>query len=396
MIGGRQGTTKNMFLYYIISRVTTGSPWWGGSSTEQQTPGRVILLEAEEDPHTQIKPRLVAAGADCSRVHLIEGIDAAGAMHLRHVALQRDLEQIDQLIRKLGDVDLVAISPITSYMGDVPSKSNEEVRSLILHPLKSLAERYGCALVLIKHPNKEYRNHDPLERIAGSAAFTEAMRAAIIIGTDPSEPDNEKIPRRAAFWSKWSLGPSPDPLSWRVHLGDNGAPAIHFLDDPIDFTAREMLGGQVRKSDQPTKPQRAWEWIEDYLATGPTTMAEMNKAASLAAEREKLFSYPAYEKAKRQAKTDGRLVVKRKPGQKAAEWWVWLAAGWPPDWCKCESDNVVNDDNVVAADKVDTDNVDTISPTPPDVKVVGCGDKVDNVDNGGVSGEWCQPCMSTL
>lgn len=379
MIGGRQGTTKNLLLYYIISRITTGSPWWDDDSQEQREPGSVVLLEAEEDPQTQIKPRLVAAGADCDRVHLIEGTAEAGAPHLRHIALQRDLDEIDQLIGRVGDVDLVAISPISSYMGTVKAVSNEEVRNLILHPLKALAERHGCALILLKHPNKEYKNHDPLERIAGSAAFTETMRAAIILGNDPNEPDEEKNPRRVGFWEKWSLGPRPIPLSWKIHTGDNGAPAIHFLHDPIDFTARDMLGGFAKAANQQTKPQRAWEWIEDYLETGPTTMAEMNKTATLEAQKDNaLFSTDAYARAKREAKTAGRLIVVKRPDQPETEWWTWLEDGSPPDWYseigtsnvgKPTGSNVSNEgDNVSNANvdmaekgKVGTRNVGNVS-----------------------------------
>lgn len=348
LVGGAQGATKNLLCYDLIACVTTGRAWRAEPDDRQRPPGNVILLEAEEHANTMIKKRLVAAGADCRRVHLVRGTGVKGATYLQQVALQHDLDAIGDHINKIGGVDLIVVSPITAYMGDVRSVSNEEVRNKITGPLQALAETHNCGLLIIKHPNKEFRCHDPLTRVAGSSAFTEHMRYIIIVGTDPAEPPEEKNPRRVGFWEKWSLGPKPEPISWRIRIidDDRHKPAVYFLSDPIEFTARDMFAGSIQASDRPTKRSAASDWIEQFLEHGPSTAKAMNEAAAAAVEASDTFSLDAYGRAKRQKKDAGRLIMDRAPGVNPPEWWLWLADGYAPEWHKSDGANVAKVANV--------------------------------------------------
>ncbi len=47
---------------WLIARVTYGKPWLDGATDDRHTSGKVILLEAEDDVPTTIKPRLGVAG----------------------------------------------------------------------------------------------------------------------------------------------------------------------------------------------------------------------------------------------------------------------------------------------------------------------------------------------
>jgi hypothetical protein len=214
-----------MFAYDMIARVTNGEGWPDAAPCATGGPRSVILLEVEEHLESSIVPRLIAAGANMSRVHYIKGAPLDDQDRTRLISIQRDADAIERLARQLGDVALVVVSPITSYLGEVEQNSNEQVRNEIIHPLKTMAEELGCAVVILKHPNKEWRNTDPLERIGGSAAWTEAMRCVVYIGDDPDQPEGETNPRRCAHWVKFSLGPNPRPLSWKVRLV-TGVPAI--------------------------------------------------------------------------------------------------------------------------------------------------------------------------
>lgn len=332
LIGGKQSGTKNLFAYDLMARVTTGSPWPDEPTGPRRAPQSAILLEAEEHLESSIVPRLAAAGADLSRIHFVKGVPTQDPDRTRLISIQRDAESIERTARRLGDVGLVVVSPVTSYLGSVEQNSNEQVRNEIIHPLKTLAEAIGCAVVIIKHPNKDWKNNDPLGRVGGSAAWTEAMRCVIFIGNDPDEPEEEKNPRRCAHWIKFSIGPTPFPLSWKIHVTDSGAPAIHYLFDPVTFSATEMLVGRRKSEERNSKRENAAEWITKALETGPSTAAALNDAAMTAVNRDRQFSMDSFERARKDMRDAGRLSLERKPETNPAEWWYWLSDHSAPDW----------------------------------------------------------------
>ena len=332
LIGGRQEATKNLFVYDLIARVTTGSPWPDDHAGPRRTPQSVILLEAEEHLESSIRTRAAAAGADLDRVTYVKGAPTQDADRTRLISIQRDSDGIAQLARQLGDVGLVVVSPITSYLGSVEQNSNEQVRNEIIHPLKTLAETIGCAVVILKHPNKDWRNTNSMERIGGSAAWTEAMRCVVFIGKDPDEDIDEKNPRRCAHWIKFSIGPKPDPLSWKIRVADSGAPAIYYLPDPVNFSAAEMLVGRRKSEERKSKREIAAEWIMEALKFGPQTAVALTNGAMAAVNQDHQFSIDAFERARKDMRNAGRLEFERRPGSNPAEWWYWLTDHSAPDW----------------------------------------------------------------
>jgi putative DNA primase/helicase len=92
-------------------------------------------LSAEDDAADTIIPRLIAADADCTKVHILEAVrrEDNDEGH-RSFNLQLDLPELERKISELGDVALVIIDPITSYLGKVDSHKNAELRS-VLEPL---------------------------------------------------------------------------------------------------------------------------------------------------------------------------------------------------------------------------------------------------------------------
>src|SRR5262249_39274892 len=63
LIAGDPGLGKSVLTTALASVVSRGSKWPDGTACE---PGSVIFLSAEDDLADTIRPRLDAAGADCS------------------------------------------------------------------------------------------------------------------------------------------------------------------------------------------------------------------------------------------------------------------------------------------------------------------------------------------
>ena len=69
---GVGGLGKSQLLYWTAATVTTGGLW---PCAEGRAPiGSALLLNAEDDQADMMVPRLIAAGADLKRVHIVNAV----------------------------------------------------------------------------------------------------------------------------------------------------------------------------------------------------------------------------------------------------------------------------------------------------------------------------------
>jgi hypothetical protein len=125
-------------------------------------PGRVVILTAEDRVSDYVR-RLTAAGADLTRTTMLSYVRRNERDEL--FLLGEDLDTLEILVNDFGDVRLVAIDPITAFMGHgrgFDSHRASDVRSQ-LHPLSRLAEKLGA----VTHPPKcAARSAGQLHRLA--------------------------------------------------------------------------------------------------------------------------------------------------------------------------------------------------------------------------------------
>ena len=113
--------------------------------------GNVLLVSAEDGLADTIKPRLELLGADMSRIFSL-GITVRKGDEEVGLSLKEHISQIEQKVREL-DITLVLIDPVLAFTGWTNTHKSAEVRAF-LSPLTAMAERTGCALLSIMHPNK--------------------------------------------------------------------------------------------------------------------------------------------------------------------------------------------------------------------------------------------------
>ena len=112
LIGGHPGMGKSQITIDIAARVSAGRPWPDGQPCHQ---GSVIFISNEDDASDTIKPRLEAAEAKVSRIHIIDGMTKnSGVTRSWELA---DYEPLARTIMEIGDVRLIVIDPITAYLG---------------------------------------------------------------------------------------------------------------------------------------------------------------------------------------------------------------------------------------------------------------------------------------
>ena len=81
--------------------------------------GDVLFISAEDDAADTIRPRLDAAGADPSRVHIVGGVESLnrdGDPETRLLSLRRDLEPIREAARSLKQCRLIVVDPVSAYL----------------------------------------------------------------------------------------------------------------------------------------------------------------------------------------------------------------------------------------------------------------------------------------
>ena len=225
---------------------------------EALEPFNVIYQTAEDGLGDTIKPRLIEAGADLEKVLVIdEGDDDP---------LTLADERIERAIRQ-NNARLLIIDPIQAFLGpNVDMNRANEVRP-ILRKIGDVAQRTGCAIVLIGHLNKATGQQSGYRGL-GSIDFTAGVRSVLVIGKSKDDPN-----LRIMAHDKSSLAPAGTSLAFL--LGDEEG--FRWVGD-FDISAEELLSGIEKKKE--SKIQEAKDLICRMLAGGKEVFSEeIDKAA---------------------------------------------------------------------------------------------------------------------
>jgi putative DNA primase/helicase len=265
-IAGEPGTGKSQLTIAVVAAVTTGGEWPCG---EGQAPlGNVIILSAEDGAADTIIPRLLAAGADLSRVYVVSAVRNADGSR-RALNLQYDLDLLEKKVAEVGNVALIVVDPVSSYLGKTDSHRNSEVRG-VLEPLSEMAERTRIAILSVTHFSKAGAGNTTkaLHRFIGSIAFTGAPRAAFAVIED-AEYDG----RRLLLHAKNNLAPPSQGLAFRLEQclvkGDIIASRILWDTAPVTITANEALAAEAAGPESRTAKTEAMAFLQEALAGGP-------------------------------------------------------------------------------------------------------------------------------
>ena len=254
VLQGNPGEGKTYFAMHLAAACTNGKLL---PNMERMEPFNVIYQTAEDGLGDTVKPRLVEAGADLDRVLVIDDSD---------VQLTLSDERIEKAIVE-NNARLVIIDPIQAYLGaDVDMNRANEVRPIFMR-LGQVAQRTGCAILLIGHLNKA-AGMQSLQRGLGSIDIAAAVRSVMFIGKLKHDPT-----MRILTHEKSSLAPPGASLAFS--LGDEGG--FRWVGE-YDITADEMLSGIEPQRE--TKTQQAKDLICALLAGGKQVLSEdIDKAA---------------------------------------------------------------------------------------------------------------------
>lgn len=262
IVQGDPGEGKTTMVLQIIAKLTKGEAVLPSDSDESDLeektmdlePVNVIYQTAEDGLGDTIKPRLLSAGADCSRVMVIDDDDQALTM--------MDARLEEAIIKT--NARLVVLDPIQGFLGTaVDMHRANEIRPLMKR-VAVLAEKYHCAIILIGHMNKN-SNGKSSYRGLGSIDFQAAARSVLIVGRIKDEPEI-----RVVCHVKSSLAPEGKSIAFRLDK-DTGFEWI----GEYDISADDLLSGDNRGQ----KIHAAKEFLKEILASGSVAQTKVAEEA---------------------------------------------------------------------------------------------------------------------
>ena len=262
IVQGDPGEGKTTMVLQIIAKLTKGEAVLPSGSDESALEEKTMVLEpvnviyqtAEDGLGDTIKPRLLSAGADCSRVMVIDDNDQALTM--------MDARLEEAIIQTKAR--LVVLDPIQGFLGTaVDMHRANEIRPLMKR-VAVLAEKYHCAIILIGHMNKN-SNGKSSYRGLGSIDFQAAARSVLIVGRIKDEPEI-----RVVCHVKSSLAPEGKSIAFRLDK-DTGFEWI----GEYDISADDLLSGDNRGQII----HEAKEFLKEILVSGSVAQTKVAEEA---------------------------------------------------------------------------------------------------------------------
>jgi RecA-family ATPase len=259
IVEGIEGEGKSTLLCAIAAAITLG---YGLPGAEKSEPAPVLWLSAEDDLARVLKPRLMAAGAVCERVYAVGEpftLDDRGILALRELIAQRKPR-------------LVVIDPLFAFTRGDANKGSDS-RSLT-NALKTIAEQFNVAMVLVRHVGKSKGFGDP--RAAGlySIEWRAAARCVLLAGSDPDIPQS-----RALIQTKNNFGPPADSIGYVIESNVLSPSGARFSwTGKSELTARRILSAADDEEERSGR-REAEDFLREALAQGEKPAKDVQKDA---------------------------------------------------------------------------------------------------------------------
>lgn len=284
IIQGDPGEGKTTLVLNIAAVLSKGQGLDEHMKPEQ--PLHIIYQTAEDGLADTVKPRLEKARADCNNIFVIDETD---------VSLSMLDERIEQAILK-EKAKLMILDPIQAYLGaKMDMNRANEARDMTKH-LGQVAERTGCAIVLIGHMNKNAGGKIAY-RGMGSIDFFAVARSVLLVGRVKGQEN-----RRAMIQIKNNLAERGHAKSFVLTDG------VFTWKGDYDITEDELAGGFAPKTSKQ-------EEAKDLLVSLSCTTKEAAVSQIQEKARDRGISWRTMEMVKKE------LQIKSKKVNNA---WYWI------------------------------------------------------------------------
>ena len=196
---GDPGEGKSTFMLNIAALISKGEAMPDGYCCPK--PQNIIYQTSEDDLSDTVKPRLLAAGADCSMIAYI--IDEECPLTLED-------GRIEKAIRETH-ARLFILDPLQAYVSQHYELFSAGRIRQQLQKLSVIAAKYRCAVVIIGHMNKASGEKN-LYRGLGTIDIAAIARSVLMISRDKKDPTV-----RYMFPVKSSLAPEGPMVAFSLN-----------------------------------------------------------------------------------------------------------------------------------------------------------------------------------
>ena len=240
IIQGDPGEGKTTFVLRLAAQLSQGKGF--DASLEITETMNAIYQTAEDGVADTVKPGLLSANAECSRIKVIDDTEKS---------LYMDDERLEIAIRE-QNAKLLILDPLQAYLGDRVDMNRANEAREMTKKLSAMAERTGCAVILVGHMNKG-SGAKAAYRGIGSIDFFAIARSVLLVGRVPNDSSI-----RAIVQIKNNLEKEGETMAFR--LSDSG---FQWLGES-DISADELLSG----CSSTDKHKTAVEFLQNVLSDG--------------------------------------------------------------------------------------------------------------------------------
>jgi archaellum biogenesis ATPase FlaH len=285
IIQGDPGDGKTTLVLNIAALLSNGLPM---PETDKRVDCKTVIYQSAEDgAEDTIKPRLTSAGADCSRIAFIDESEKGFTLND---------SRIESVIKDTG-ARLMVIDPLQAYLGENSEMNRADGIRPMMKYLTAIADRTGCAIVIIGHMNKA-SGAKGIYRGLGSIDITASARSVLLVGKVKGNPAV-----RVMAQLKNSLAAEGNPIAFEI----NENSTVRWIGE-YDITADELLSGDDPQNDSP-KVSEAIDNLKHILSDGEVPCVQIYSTL-----REKYIGKRSIDRAKKQ------LGVK---STKHSDGWYW-------------------------------------------------------------------------
>ena len=289
IIQGDPGDGKTTFALQLVAMLSKGIPLPNGSKA--CSPLSTIYQSGEDNPADTIKPRLESAGADCSKIALINSLN---------VPLSISDDRLEKAIIE-ADARLLVLDPLQAFIPEDCDLSRALDMREAMSCLAGIAERTHCAVVIIGHLNKS-TGVKSLYRGIGSIDIAAIARSVLYI----VRPD-DKSSLRVVVHIKSNLAKAGKSVAFT--FDDDGR--FTWVNLPDNLTESDLSGFPI-KGFQDSKQKTIERFLLDLLASGEKSAQDVITLCS-----ERGYAKRTVDRAKKSLK----IRSYRRNGE-----WVWSIA----------------------------------------------------------------------
>lgn len=269
ILDGLPGVGKTTALLDIAAHLSRGETPEAGKIAPKNT----LYISGEDLKEVVHGPRYQVAGGDMSRLQVLDG-DDTGKLRFPH-----STSHVGKIIRR-RQISLCVIDPLSSMVSRKYSMNDGQAMREVLGNLQRMASETGCALILVRHPNKK-EGRAAIHRGTGSAEIIAQARLAFMMGRHPENHET-----RVMAWNKNNLSPrsryraltfSLESTDWEVDDESGSQPVVHW-GQTESLIADDLMCKSKGRGRPPIKKNKAKNFLREQLSDGPVPRSDLDEA----------------------------------------------------------------------------------------------------------------------